>query len=113
MSQVTRGQSFACPSGGAPRPVAAGYVWVTNYGGNTVTRIDPKGRTDRDRRPHPPYGLHARADGIWVACYGDQSVVRIDPGAARSSAAVPVGLNPVAVEVSHGSAWVTSVGDGN
>ena len=58
--------------------------------------------------------MHARADGIWVACYGDQSVVRIDPRRGRViGQPVPVGLNPVAVDVSHGSAWVTSVGDGN
>jgi DNA-binding beta-propeller fold protein YncE len=41
-------------------------------------------------------------------------VVRIDPRRSRViGRPVPVGLNPVAVDVSHGSAWVTSVGDGN
>ena len=95
--------------------VAAGYVWVTDYGENAVTRIDPKGpRMVEIGVPSRPYGLHARADGIWVACYGDQSVVRIDPRHGRViGRPVPVGLNPVAVDVSHGSAWVTSVGDGN
>jgi DNA-binding beta-propeller fold protein YncE len=47
-----------------------------------------------------------------VACYGDQSVVRIEPRHARLiGSPIPVGLNPVAVDVSHGTAWVTSVGD--
>ena len=95
--------------------VAAGYVWVTDYGENAVTRIDPKGpQMVKIGVPSRPYGLHARADGIWVACYGDQSVVRIDPRRGRVvGRPVPVGLNPVAVDISHGSAWVTSVGDGN
>jgi streptogramin lyase len=93
--------------------VAAGYVWVTDYGDDEVTRVDPKGpRMVTIGVPSKPYGLHARADGVWVACYGDQSVVRIDPKAGRVvGKPIPVGLNPVAVEVSHGSVWVTSVGD--
>jgi DNA-binding beta-propeller fold protein YncE len=93
--------------------VAAGYVWVTDYGEDAVTRVDPKGpHMIKIGVPSRPYGLHARADGIWVACYGDQSVVRIDPKHGRvMGKPFPVGLNPVAVDVSHGSVWVTSVGD--
>jgi hypothetical protein len=93
--------------------VAAGYVWVTDYDDDEVMRVDPKGpREVTVGVPSKPYGLHARADGIWVACYGDQSVVRIDPRhARRMGKPFPVGLNPVAVEVSHGSVWVTGVGD--
>jgi streptogramin lyase len=93
--------------------VAAGYVWVTDTGDNEVTRVDPKGpREVTVGVPSKPYGLHARADGIWVACYGDQSVVRIDPRHARRiGGPVVVGLNPVAVDVSHGSVWVTGAGD--
>jgi DNA-binding beta-propeller fold protein YncE len=93
--------------------VAAGYVWVTDYGDDEVTRVDPKGpHMVTIGVPSKPYGLHARADGIWVACYGDQSVVRIDPKTSRvAGKPIPVGLNPVAVEISHSTVWVTSVGD--
>ena len=65
--------------------VAAGFVWVTDYGEDAVTRVDPKGpKIVTTDVPGRPYGLSAREDGVWVACYGDQSVVRIDPTRAAS-----------------------------
>jgi predicted Ser/Thr protein kinase len=100
-----------------PKPlrvdVAAGFVWVTNQGDDTVARVDPKdAHVVTIGVPSKPYGLHARPDGVWVACYGDQSVVRIDPRTSRvTGKPIPVGLNPVGVDVSGGSAWVTGVSD--
>lgn len=93
--------------------VAAGYVWVTDYGDNEVTRVDPKGpKSVTVTVPGRPYGLHARDDGVWVACYGDQSVVRIDPRGVRLvGKPTRVGFNPVGVDVSGHSVWVTSVAD--
>jgi DNA-binding beta-propeller fold protein YncE len=93
--------------------VAMGYVWVTNNGDNSVSRVDPKGpHVATIGVPSKPYGLHARADGIWVACYGDQSVVRIDPRTSRVAGdPIPVGLNPIGVDVAHGSLWVTNSTD--
>ena len=102
----------ACPSAST---VAAGYVWVTDYGEDAVTRIDPKGpQIVEDRVPeHAPTALHARDGRVWVACYGDQSVVRIDPRhAAASSASRSASASTRSrVDVSAESAWVTSVGD--
>ena len=93
--------------------VAAGFVWVTDYGDDEVTRVDPKGpKIVKTDVPGRPYGLHARDDGVWVACYGDQSVVRIDPHTGRIvGKPIRVGFNPVAVDVRGHSAWVTSVAD--
>jgi protein kinase-like protein len=93
--------------------VAAGFVWVTGYGDDEVTRVDPKGpKIVTTDVPGRPYGLHARDDGVWVACYGDQSVVRIDPHTGRIvGKPIRVGFNPVAVDVRGHSAWVTSVAD--
>jgi streptogramin lyase len=93
--------------------VAAGYVWVTEYGEDEVTRVDPKGPklVDTDV-PGRPYGLHARDDGVWVACYGDHSVVRIDPHSVRVvGKPIRVGFNPVGVDVRGDAVWVTSVSD--
>ncbi|HEX6698674.1 MAG TPA: protein kinase [Solirubrobacteraceae bacterium] len=93
--------------------VAAGFVWVTGYGDDEVTRVNPKGpKIVTTDVPGRPYGLHARDDGVWVACYGDQSVVRIDPHTGRIiGKPIRVGFNPVAVDVRGHSAWVTSVAD--
>jgi predicted Ser/Thr protein kinase len=93
--------------------VAAGFVWVTGYGDDEVTRVDPKGpKIVTTDVPGRPYGLHARDDGVWVACYGDQSVVRIDPHTGRIvGQPIRVGFNPVGVDVRGHSAWVTSVAD--
>jgi DNA-binding beta-propeller fold protein YncE len=93
--------------------VAAGYVWVTNYGDDSVSRVNPKGpHVATIGVPSKPYGIHARADGIWVACYGDQSVVRIDPKTSRvAGKPIPVGLNPIGIDVAHGSVWVTNSSD--
>jgi hypothetical protein len=93
--------------------VGAGYVWVTEYGEAEVTRVDPKGpKFAHTAVPGRPYGLHARDDGVWVACYGDQSVVRIDPRTGRLvGKPIPVSPNPVGVDVSGHSVWVTGVAD--
>ena len=93
--------------------VAAGFVWVTDYGDDAVTRVDPKGpKIVTTDVPGRPYGLRAREDGVWVACYGDQSVVRIDPHTDRVvGKPIRVGFNPVGVDVRGHSAWVTSVAD--
>jgi streptogramin lyase len=92
---------------------AAGYVWVTDYGDDEVTRVDPKGpKIATTDVPGRPYGLRARDDGVWVACYGDHSVVRIDPRTGRLvGKPIRVGFNPVGVDVRGHSVWVTSVSD--
>jgi hypothetical protein len=93
--------------------VAAGFVWVTDYGDDAVTRVDPKGpKLVSTDVPGRPYGLSARGDGVWVACYGDQSVVRLDPQTGRIvGRPIRVGFNPVGVDVRGHSVWVTSVAD--
>ena len=115
VSAATRQRVVTLPMGRhAERvDVAAGYVWVTGYGDDEVTRVDPKGpKIVKTAVPGRPYGLHARDDGVWVACYGDQSVVRIDPHTGRIvGKPIRVGFNPVAVDVRGHSAWVTSVAD--
>ncbi|HEX8082770.1 MAG TPA: protein kinase [Solirubrobacteraceae bacterium] len=98
----------------APKPlrvdVAAGYVWVTNHGDNTVARVDPEsGEAVPIAVPSKPYGIDATEDGIWVSCYGDHSVVKIDPRTSRvDGQPIPVGLNPTGVAVDARYVWVAS-----
>jgi streptogramin lyase len=69
-----------------------GSVWATNYGPDTVTRVDAAtGR--RIGRPiatgADPNGVVAGAGAVWVAGAGACTVTRIDPGPAASAAAAP------------------------
>jgi DNA-binding beta-propeller fold protein YncE len=101
----------------APKPlrvdVAAGFVWVTNHGDNTVARVDPEtGEAVPIAVPSKPYGIDATEDGIWVTCYGDHSVVRIDPRTSRlAGEPIPVGLNPTGIAVDAQSVWVAGRAD--
>jgi len=115
VSGATRTPVVSIPMGRHAERVdaGAGYVWVTNYGEDTVMRVSPKGpKIVPVGVPSRPYGIRARADGVWVACYGDQSVVRIDPRTDRLvGKPIRAGFNPVGVDASGDSVWVTSVAD--
>jgi DNA-binding beta-propeller fold protein YncE len=93
--------------------VAAGHVWVTDAGDESVVRIDPRSREAVPVTvPGKPFGIDARDDAVWVACYGGQTLVRIDPQDVRLVGAPrPVGLNPIAVAAAAGAVWVANRAD--
>jgi streptogramin lyase len=62
--------------------VAAGLVWVTNFGSATVSRIDP--RTGRVVGApllvgREPVGIASGAGYLWVASLRDGTVTKIRP----------------------------------
>jgi YVTN family beta-propeller protein len=62
--------------------VAAGQVWVTNFGDGTVSRIDPRsgrvvGRAVAVGRR--PVGIAFGAGHLWVASLSDGTVTKIRP----------------------------------
>ena len=89
------------PVGVAPGGVAAGAgaIWVTNTGGNSVSRIDPE--TNEVRQTIPvgggPAGLAVGGDAVWVANGLDGTVTRIDAETNLPSQTITVGNGPTGV----------------
>lgn len=102
------------PAGNGPDGVAVGghTVWVSNSGGNTLTRLD----TGSNRRIGDPVPVGRNpdevevADGIvWVANTDDGTVTRLEadpqPGAQT---AIPVGLGPQGLSLGRRLLWVAN-----
>src|SRR5689334_8353525 len=60
--------------------VAAGKVWVSNFGDDTLQSVDPS--TNKASAPvkvgDQPCGLAYGAGSLWVENYGDASLSRVD-----------------------------------
>jgi streptogramin lyase len=91
-----------------------GSVWVTNFGDDTITRIDggslntvaiPAGRG--------PKGVSVGAGAVWAVNSVDSTVTRIDPQTSRPAGpAFRVALNPYGVDATEDQVWVTSPSEG-
>jgi DNA-binding SARP family transcriptional activator/DNA-binding beta-propeller fold protein YncE len=108
------------PIGGIPTglAVAAGSLWVTDFSGRTLVRIDPRRRvvTKTIALPAPPIGIAAGFGSVWVVSRGQPALVRVDARYADLVARVPIrqrglgrlatdrGANAVAVGL--GSVWL-------
>lgn len=99
------------PVGVAGWYVAAGpdAVWVSDYGADTVVRVDP--RTNQVTAtigglPHGPTGLVEAAGALWVACSRADEVARIDPATNQVTAAIPAGHEPLGIAAGFQSVWV-------
>ena len=97
--------------GRAPLDVAVtpGAVWVTNAGGDSVTRIDPQ--TNRlSGRPvrtgASPQSLAVGGGSLWVANHDARTVTRIDLASGTVVADIPVPSEPHRVAYGAGAAWV-------
>jgi len=94
--------------------VAAGKVWVSNYGDSTLVSVDPVTRAVSApvEVGTSPCGLAFGAGSIWVENYGGNSVTRVDASTGAVQATVPVGNAPYDVTFADGAAWVTDYTDG-
>ena len=79
--EIPSGRIVTIPVRGAPSHVAIadGVVWVSNYGGHTLTRIDPRsskvvGTVSVGRNP---FALAARDHTLWVTVVADNSISRL------------------------------------
>jgi YVTN family beta-propeller protein len=107
--------STATDVGAADVLVAHGSVWVSNSGGSSVQRFDPRtfreGPIDQLTVGRAPNGIAADRGAVWVAISGEDVLARIDPSAG-SYVTVPVGDGPEDVAVGAGSVWVANRLDG-
>jgi YVTN family beta-propeller protein len=90
-------------------------VWVANWGGNSVSRIDPASNTvvATISVGTEPAGVAVGGGAVWVANSGSASVSRIDPATNAVTATVAVGQGPGRVAFGEGAVWVTNWDDGS
>ena len=93
---------------------AAGRVWVSNYGDNTLVWIDPVtlAVSEPIQVGSQPCGLAYGAGSIWVENYGSDDVTRVDATTSAVQATIAVGRSPYDVTFADGAAWVTDYASG-
>jgi YVTN family beta-propeller protein len=120
-AQVTVGRS---PSGVA---IDASGVWVTNWWDNTLSRIDPATNTVLSVVPvdftntQGPEAIGSGAGSLWVTATDEDAngdplpgvVKRIDPATGATLATIPVGAEPLDIDVSPGAVWVANWDSGS
>jgi YVTN family beta-propeller protein len=89
----------------------AGSIWVEDYTGNAVTRIDvATGKTRDIAVGQSPYDVAFAAGAAWVTNNGDGTVTRIDARTNRT-ATIKVGNLPVGIAPAAGALWVADSAD--
>jgi streptogramin lyase len=91
--------------------VAGGDVWVMNFRGRRLVRID--GATARVRSRGPVVGpgtsdLTGRGDELWAANSRTREVARIDARTGRVTARLHARAPPIAVAADRDSLWIAS-----
>ena len=87
-------------------------VWVENYGGDSVTRIDVRTLRTRSYPVGPsPYDVTFAGRAAWTTNYGNGTVTRIDAATGRERT-FQVGASPVGIARADGAVWVANQGSG-
>lgn len=83
-------------------------VWITNYQGDQIIRVDPGTNTVRSIFPFPgPDGIAKVGDSIVVASFDEGFVAKIDPASGEILRQVDVGGSPTALYNGDHGLWVT------
>jgi DNA-binding beta-propeller fold protein YncE/tRNA A-37 threonylcarbamoyl transferase component Bud32 len=86
------------------------WVWVTNEGADTLSRIDPgTGAVETVHVDDGPRSVATGDGSVWVVSIEGRSVTRIDPDTAKRTASVDLGQRPNDLAVGEGYVWVTDV----
>lgn len=99
-------------AGSNPRgPVlGGGSVWVSNFGDDTLTRLDPR-QGKAVARIKMPYGAEGFALGKGTAWVADDrnGVTRVDLASSKPVAEIPTDIGPRRIAVTSDAVWVTHV----
>jgi streptogramin lyase len=100
--------------GQGPTAIAAGSgsLWVTNFDGDTVTRIAVPGRgqtpvLDTFEVGDGPVDVAVGEGGVWVVSRLDRTLTRLDPETGDVEATIGLGNEPQRVAAGEGGVWVT------
>jgi DNA-binding beta-propeller fold protein YncE/mono/diheme cytochrome c family protein len=116
--RVANGRTTSISVGRAPEALAAAgrFLWVTNAGDGTVSRIDPEAARVVGRPIEVggrPLDIAADKDAVWVTSFTDGTVTRLDPRSGDvQGEPIKVGRHPRGVAIGEGSTWVANAGDG-
>jgi YVTN family beta-propeller protein len=108
--------SVSMPQGSRPFGVlsAAGYIWVTNSGSNTVSKIDPTTNTIVGS-PIPvgdsPRGIAYDGTRIWVANTGSGDISKINPATSTVSSTIDLHSSPYSMVWDGTNMWVSNAVD--
>jgi sugar lactone lactonase YvrE len=93
--------------------VGDGVAWVTNFGVDTVTRIDRTGQIEPVTIPVGAGPLHAveGAGSVWITNFDDGTVSRLDRSTGDDQAVIEVGPSPHALTFATGSVWIGTESD--
>ncbi len=93
--------------------VGAGAVWVADFVGDSVVRLDPHtGARAAVRVGRGPVSIAVGADAVWVANRLDRTVARLDPRTLAVTDTVGVDRPPTDVAVDGSRVWVAVEEDG-
>ena len=87
---------------------------VTNAGGSSVSRIDPRTTAVVAKIPvgNGPSGIATGAGAVWVVNSLDATVSRIDPETNTVVQRIDVGNEPAGIAYTPCFVWVANRGDG-
>ena len=93
----------------------AGSLWTANYGGGTVSRVDP---VHHRVIKTTPVGVHPAAiafgaGSVWVGDFGAATLYRIDPASTAITATIRLDSNVGGLaRAGDGSIWVSEYDSG-
>ena len=101
---------YRTASGPCGMAYGAGSVWVEDYNGNAVTRIDvATGKLHNYPVGTSPYDVAFLAGAAWVTNYGDNTVSRVDAQTGKTTT-IKVGGLPQGIAPAAGALWVADAG---
>ncbi len=91
------------------------YIWVTHYGSDTVSKIDPATDTvvATITVGGGPKGIVAGGGYVWVSNSDDNTVSKIDPQTDAIVATIAVGTSPEGITYGGGYVWVPNYSSNN
>ncbi len=103
-------ERIKCGSNPRNPAVGDGSVWVSNFGDDTLTRIDPSaGKAIATIKiPAGAVGFALGDGSAWVAD-GSQGVTRVDLSSDKPVAQIPTDIGPRRVAATKDAVWVTHV----
>jgi YVTN family beta-propeller protein len=108
----TRREQFR--TGAIPSTVSfgGGSAWVSNFGSETISRIDAATGAVATFRVRGVSDLEYGYGALWVLTSRPNAVRRIDPTTLLTDAILPVGRCPWQIAVGAGAVWSTNCHDG-